>query len=443
MEKNRLREGGRLDVERRPALAGFRSSGDSGSMAQAASVIHRQATNSHAQHISVVTETYPPEINGVASTLAHLVSGLLVRGNKVSVVHPKQRNPRTSDSLTRDCYSEAIQVRGLPLPGYHGLQFGVPAKRILRQSWSHHPPAVVYVATEGPLGWSAIQIARQLGIPTVSGFHTNFHHYCKHYGMGGLHNLALRYLRWFHNQTECTLVSSHDLRDQLHASGFNNVTVLERGVDSHLFAPQRRSSELRREWGLSDDDTVVLCVGRIAAEKNLRLAIEAYRAMRRYNDRLKFVIVGDGPLRHGLQREHSDVIFAGIRTGKQLAQYYASADLFLFPSETETFGNVTLEAMASGLAVIAYNYAAAKLHVTHGETGILVRFGDAKGFVESACSLIREVQAIERIRRQAREYVTHLNWPRVVQNFEALLMGAVRQDLAGGLPPLTCEDVAT
>ena len=165
--------------------------------------------------------------------------------------------------------------------------------------------------------------------------------------------------------------------------------------------------------------------------------------MRRYNDRLKFVIVGDGPLRHGLQREHSDVIFAGIRTGKQLAQYYASADLFLFPSETETFGNVTLEAMASGLAVIAYNYAAAKLHVTHGETGILVRFGDAKGFVESACSLIREVQAIERIRRQARQYVKHLNWPRVVENFEALLMNAVQQDVAGALPTLTREDVAT
>ena len=162
---------------------------------------------------------------------------------------------------------------------------------------------------------------------------------------------------------------------------------------------------------------VALCVGRIAAEKNLSLAIEAYRAMARYNDRLKFVIVGDGPLRQSLQREHSDVIFAGIRTGKQLARYYASADLFLFPSETETFGNVTLEAMASGLAVIAYDYAAAKLHVTHGQTGILVRFGDANAFVEAACSLIRGVQAIQRIRRQAREHIIQLSWPRVVENF--------------------------
>jgi glycosyltransferase involved in cell wall biosynthesis len=444
VEENRLGEGSRLDVEGHLALAGSSNSGERSAFTQAASnTSHSQTANSRAQHICIVTETYPPEINGVASTLAHLVNGLLARGNTVSLVHPKQQHSLGSDDLGRNCHSEAIQVRGLSLPGYHGLQFGMPARRILRQSWRHRAPAVVYVATEGPLGWSAIQIARQLEIPTISGFHTNFHHYCRHYGMSGLHNLALRYLRWFHNQTECTVVSNQDLRDQLHHSGFNNVTVVERGVDSHLFAPQRRSSELRREWGLSDNDIVALCVGRIAAEKNLSLAIEAYRAMARYNDRLKFVIVGDGPLRQSLQREHSDVIFAGIRTGKQLARYYASADLFLFPSETETFGNVTLEAMASGLAVIAYDYAAAKLHVTHGQTGILVRFGDANAFVEAACSLIRGVQAIQRIRRQAREQIIQLSWPRVVEHFEAVLMSALRPGASGALPPMIRGNVAT
>ena len=376
------------------------------------------------QHICVVTETYPPEINGVALTLANLVKGLLARGNAVSVIHPKQRGLRTFNDFATSSYSEAIQVRGLPLPGYHGLQFGAPAGRLLRQHWREHPPAVVYIATEGPLGLSAVRAARRLNIPTVSGFHTNFHSYCRHYGVSWLQNIALRYLRWFHNQTECTLVTNEELRGRLQGAGFNKVSIVERGVDSQLFNPERRCAELRRQWGCSDQDLAMVYVGRIAPEKNLQLAIAAYREMRRFNASTKFIIVGDGPLRRTLQREDADVIFAGMQTGEQLARHYASADVFLFPSETETFGNVTLEAMASGLAVIAYGYAGAKLHISHGETGILVPFGNAKAFVDSAVSLVRDPQAIKRIRRQAREYATYLNWPRVVERFEALLMSA-------------------
>jgi glycosyltransferase involved in cell wall biosynthesis len=245
------------------------------------------------------------------------------------------------------------------------------------------------------LGLSAARAARRLGIPVVSGFHTNFHHYCKHYGVSWLQDLALRYLRWFHNQTDCTVVSNEDLRSRLLVAGFKNVTILDRGVDSRLFSPQRRCKELRREWGSSDDDPVLIYVGRIAPEKNLALAIESYRAMKSHCDRLKFVIVGDGPHRRALQREHPELIFAGMQTGERLARYYASADVFLFPSETETFGNVTLEAMASGLVVVAYNYAGAKLHITDGETGVLVRLGDAKAFTVSVCGLLRDPAAIK------------------------------------------------
>jgi len=405
--------------------------------------LRSQPVASNLPHICVVTETYPPEINGVALTLGNLVKGLLARRHAVSVVHPRQQNLRKSDGLVRGCYSEAILVRGLPLPGYNGLQFGVPAGRLLRRSWRHHPPAVVYVATEGPLGWSAVRAARGLGIPTVSGFHTNFHHYCKHYGVGWLQHTALRYLRWFHNQTECTLVSNEELRTQLQGAGFSNVSILDRGVDNQLFDPQRRSIELRREWEVSDEDIVLLCVGRVAAEKNLALAIEAYRAIRRFNTRTRLVIVGDGPLRLRLQREHLDVIFAGTQTGEQLARYYASADLFLFPSETETFGNVTLEAMASALVVIAYNYAGAKLHISHGETGMSVPYGDAKAFVDAACSLVREPHVIERIRRQAREYVADLSWPRVAERFEALLMSAGGRTRTESPSSLTRRPLAT
>jgi glycosyltransferase involved in cell wall biosynthesis len=386
-----------------------------------------QTTCSKPQNICVVTETYPPEINGVALTVARLVSGLIDRGHSVSVVRPNQR---LSGGFDSGICSEATLVRGLPLPGYRGLQFGLPAGRLLLRAWRTSTPDAVYVATEGPLGWSAVRAARRLDIPIVSGFHTNYHNYCQHYRIGWLRDLALRYLRWFHNQTDRTLVSNEDLRDRLQAAGFSGVSILERGVDSQLFSPHRRSAELRKQWGVSEEDLILIYVGRVAAEKNLEVAIAAYHAMKRIGCGIKFVIVGDGPLHPRLQRDHADLIFAGIQTGEQLARYYASADVFLFPSETETFGNVTLEAMASGLAVIAYNYAGAKVHIAHGETGVLVRYGDAQAFADAACRLVCEPCSLGRIRRQARQQAAYLAWSRVIEKFETLLISARAQNRA-------------
>jgi glycosyltransferase involved in cell wall biosynthesis len=339
------------------------------------------------RNICLVTETYPPEINGVALTLAHLVKGLIAQGHAVSVVRPYKRG---SDGRDHSSDSNVTLARGLPLPGYRGLQFGLPSSRLLRSAWTQHRPDVVYVATEGPLGWSAVRTSHRLGIPVFSGFHTNYHSYSRFYRLGWLEHLAFRYLCSFHNRTTGTLVATTDLRDRLQGFGVKNVSVLGRGVDSKLFAPGRRSSELRYNWGLSDSDIAVLYVGRVAPEKHLRVAVEAYRAMERRGGSVKLVIVGDGPLCSTLQRENSDLIFCGMHTGEQLAKHYASADVFLFPSETETFGNVTLEAMASGLGVIAYNYAAAKMHIRHGETGVLVPYGDSKAFVDSAAMLLGE-----------------------------------------------------
>lgn len=395
------------------------------------------------QHFCVVTETYPPEINGVAVTLSHLVNGLRARGHKVSIVHPRHPIQATSNATGLRDPSQDILVRGLPLPGYHGVRFGLSANRFLLRTWENHPPVVVYVATEGPLGWSAIRAASHLGIPTVSGFHTNFHRYCKHYGVGWLQDVAFRYLRWFHNRTQYTLVSNQQLLLQLKEAGINNVRILERGVDNQSFSPKHRSTELRRAWGVSDQDLVLVYVGRIAAEKNLEVAIETFHAIRRLRDRTKFVLVGDGPQRSRLQKEHPELIFTGMQTGERLAQHYASADVFLFPSETETFGNVTLEAMASGLAVIAYNYACARLHIKHNETGVLAPFGDKESFVDLACNLVNNPHTIQEIRRQARQYVTYLDWQRVVERFEAILMSTDRAARSLSPSSLTTTGLAT
>jgi glycosyltransferase involved in cell wall biosynthesis len=319
-------------------------------------------------------------------------------------------------------------VPALSLPTYKELNLGLPVGSVLRRSWMQRRPDVVYVATEGPLGWSGVRAARRLGIPVFSGFHTNFHSYSQHYHMGWLDFLILRYLCRFHNRTFGTLVSSADLRERLQALGLKNVSVLGRGVDSRLFRPERRVAALRRMWRASDNDLVVLYVGRVAAEKNLGLAIESYRAMQRVNPAVKFVIVGDGPLRAALQKKHPDLIFCGVHKDKELAKRYASADVFLFPSETETFGNVTLEAMASGLVVVAYDYAAARMHITDGQTGVLVPYGQSPAFVGAATKLARVPQSLAKIRRQAREYAATLDWSYVVERFAKILMGALQQD---------------
>jgi glycosyltransferase involved in cell wall biosynthesis len=292
----------------------------------------------------------------------------------------------------------------------------------LRRHWRRDPPDAVYVATEGPLGWSAVSAARRLQLPVLSGFHTHFDSYSEHYGAGWLQPAVESYLRLFHNRTLATLVPTSDLRRRLASLGLRNLGILGRGVDSSRFDPALRSPELRRSWGAADDSLVLLYVGRLAPEKNLALAVAAYRELRRSRDAVRFVLIGDGPARAALERANPDLTFCGMQTGQALARGYASADIFLFPSETETFGNVTLEAMASGLAVVAYDYAAAHMHIAHGWTGVRVPFGKSRLFIDATVQLGRNPRLVGDLRRRAREYATTVDWASVVKRFETLLL---------------------
>jgi glycosyltransferase involved in cell wall biosynthesis len=375
------------------------------------------------RHFSVVTETYPPEVNGVAATVARLVSGLRGCGHTVTVIRPSRHD---------NARGLGTPVRGLRLPGCREWQLGFPASRLLQTCWSRRRPHAIYVATEGPLGYSAVRTAERLGIPAVSGFHTNFDGYARHYRAAALARPLFSYLRHFHNRTGRTLVPTIELRDRLHALGFRNLRVLHRGVDTELFDPARRSTALRAAWGASPDDLVVLHVGRLAPEKNLPLALRAYRGMQRSSSTLRLVIVGDGPLRPALERANPDVIFTGLLGGERLAEHYASADVFLFPSETETFGNVTIEAMASGLAVVAYDYAAARLHIRDGESGVLVPHGDARAFVTEAAMLVRRPLGLSRMRQGARERVMPVGWGPVVERFASILSSAGGEEAVAG-----------
>jgi glycosyltransferase involved in cell wall biosynthesis len=370
----------------------------------------------------MVTETYPPDVNGVAMTMERLVTGMLSRGHSIQLIRVKQDERDRRRDAGR---LEVLPQRGLPIPCYRVQRFGLPAARSLTQLWRAHPADVAYIATEGPLGLSALMVARRLGIPVVSGFHTNFHTYSNHYHLGLLQDVVMAYMRRFHNRTACTVAPTPRLCDKLEDQGYETTRVLSRGVDTECYNPDRRNWELREQWGVGPDDPVVLYVGRLAGEKNLDLAVEAFRAMQCAVPGARFVLVGDGPMREEVESRHPEFIFCGMLTGESLYERYASADIFLFPSTTETFGNVTLEAMASGLAVLAYRYAAAEMHIRHGQNGLLAQFGDEDQFIARAVELVQDNELIRRLGHNARKAAEGVSWDNVCDDFERILRGVM------------------
>jgi glycosyltransferase involved in cell wall biosynthesis len=368
--------------------------------------------------IAMVSETYPPEVNGVARTVAIVVEGLRAHGHEIQLVRPRQ-GP-ADRALDEPGFGEMLRP-GMRIPRYPQLRMGLPSRGALLQSWRENRPDVVHIATEGPLGSSALAAARAMGIPVATDFHTNFHAYSGHYGFPWLERAVAAYLRRFHNRADCTMVPTDEMAQDLARLGFERLRVVGRGVNSAVFSPARRRPELRAKWGASEDTPVALCVSRFAPEKNFPLVLDAYRAMRAVRPETQLVLVGDGPMMEELKRENLGCVVAGRLVNGELSAHYASADIFLFPSTSETFGNVTMEAMASGLAVVAYDYAAARQHIVHGRSGLLARVDDRIGFIEHAAALARDLSRARALGRCAREVAEPLGWGRVVADFEGVL----------------------
>lgn len=360
---------------------------------------------------AIVTETYPPEVNGVALTVQGLERGLRARGNEVDVIRPRQPQDTAQP--------HELLVRGMALPRYPGLRFGLPLPGQLARHWQRQRPDAVYIATEGPLGGSALRAARRLGIPVATGLHTRFDTYLPDYGAAWLQPVALGWMRHFHNRGDATLVPTGELHDFLREHGFLRPRLLARAVDASLFAPHHRDTALRARWGLDARGLAVIHVGRIAAEKNLGLAIRTFRHIQQQRPDARFVWVGDGPLRERIAQENPDFIFCGIQRGQALASHFASGDLFLFPSHSETFGNVTLEAMASGVATVAFNYGAAREHLQNGHSGVAV--DSDENFINAALRLSGDDDLRTMLGSNASRAMQRLHPDHVVAEFEALL----------------------
>jgi glycosyltransferase involved in cell wall biosynthesis len=386
-------------------------------------VLEDYPANRPSMRIAVVTETWPPEVNGVAVTLAKLVQSLSHRNHDVQLIRPRQAK---IDEGVRDSNLEEVLMRGMPIPRYPELKLGLPSKKTLVKAWTLRRPDVVHIATEGPLGWSALQAAKVLKLPITSDFRTNFQSYSKHYGVGWLRKPIVAYLRKFHNATACTMVPTRELQRTLSDNGFLNLKVVSRGVDTQLFNSNKRDQQLRESWGATEQTKVLISVGRMAPEKNLEQVLKVFDSLKYLGNQIKLVMVGDGPLKEQFKQRYPEIIFPGMLSQSNLANYYASSDLFVFPSQTETFGNVTLEALASGIPVLAFDCAAARDWVQTDVNGWLVPESQPENFVAKAIEIFKSETLLDDVTNSTRQQIVHLDWDQIAEQVESVFWDAIR-----------------
>lgn len=306
-------------------------------------------TGHRLERLALFTDTWTPQVNGVARTLDRLVTECEARGIETLVVTVDE-----ADAVPPLPHVERWPAR--PFWAYPQLRMTTPSPSRAREVLARFRPTLVHVATPFGVGLSARQAARALNVPLVSSYHTHFTAYLQHYGLQGLDAVSWPFLRWFHNGGRRTFAPTRDVATQLEAQGFEGVRVWGRGVDTARFAPRHRSAAFREAIGCTPETCLVTYVGRLAPEKGIDVAMRAMtQLLRAEPGRLRFALVGDGPAEERLRALAPEgTVFLGRLEGQALAEAYASADVFLFPSTTETFGNVVLEAMASGVAVVSH-----------------------------------------------------------------------------------------
>ncbi|MBE0598240.1 MAG: glycosyltransferase family 1 protein [Desulfuromonadales bacterium] len=361
--------------------------------------------------IALVSETYVPQVNGVSRTLEALVGHLAAQGDQVQLLIPRYH----AAGLSYPPGVSAVCFRAVALPFYREVVLPLASPQRLRQELSDFNPDLVHIATEGPLGLAALKAAVSLGLPVVSSYHSNFSDYLRLYGFGWLEGLAWRYLRRIHNATALTFCPTPSICCRLEVKGFRNLQLWGRGIDCERFHPGKRDLELRRSWGAGPGDPVALYVGRLAKEKNLELLLAAWRQVPGENRRL--LLTGDGPLRARLERLKDDrVLFTGYRQGEELARLYASADLFVFPSLTETFGNVVAEAMASGLPAVGFRVPGPQDVIMDGRTGMLVGEIAAGRFAVAIDQLLTTGEKRRQMGEAARAWAEDQSWSSILES---------------------------
>ncbi|HKU63346.1 MAG TPA: glycosyltransferase family 1 protein [Gemmatimonadales bacterium] len=358
--------------------------------------------------IALFSEVYWPMVSGVGVTLLRLTEALQRRGHQVRVYSATYQLPPEGDR------PEVHRSPSVPFFLYPDVQWAFPRLRDVVEDLSRFRPDVVHVATEFSLGIAGVKAARQLGIPIIASAHTDYDQYAVRYGVPWALRAGWHYLRWFYGQAHRVLCPSRIYEEHLHSRGVTHTGVWSRGVDPDEFHPRFRSEAYRARFGVGPDDLLVTYIGRIAREKNLELLLRAWESLVGARGGAQLVLVGRGPLEDEIRRrELPGVHVTGLMKGLELAEAYASADVFTFPSPTETFGNSLLEAMGSGLASLVAAAGGVLEFAEHGRNAWLVAPNSTEAITDGLARLLAEPALRRRLAEGALQTADERRWDAV------------------------------
>ncbi|WP_078555574.1 glycosyltransferase family 4 protein [Bacillus alkalicellulosilyticus] len=357
--------------------------------------------------IALFTDTYIPQVNGVAKTLQRLVNHFELRNVDYKLFVPTEM-PDPFPSHIHSFFS-------LPFFLYPECRLAVPNPFLIRQQMAEFKPDLLHITTPFNIGLSGLHYGKKLNIPMVGSYHTHFDHYLQYYKLTIMSEMLWTYLRWFYGHFEETFVPSTETKIHLVKKGFNNIQLWTRGVDCSLFQPYQNTNLLPTT---AQDKYKLLYVGRMAPEKDLATLCQVIRKMpEQLKDNIHWVFVGDGPMLPEMKAEFSkNVTFTGYLTGTALAEMYASADLFVFPSTTETFGNVVLESLASGTPAIVANEGGVQEIVTHNQTGMVCQSKNPQAFIQAIEMILGNESKRRQMSLEARSYAKTQSWEAIFDN---------------------------
>ncbi len=360
--------------------------------------------------VVLFTGNYVHIKDGVSLTLNRLVHHLERRGIESIVFGPD------TDSYALEPAGRFFGVPSVPSPGRPEYRISLFLPEVLRHEIELFKPNIFHIATPDILGFRALRLSEKMGIPVLSSYHTHFPSYLKYYNLEFLEPSLWKYLHWFYGKCEKVVSPSSSMNEFLIRKGMDQsrMGLWSRGIDTELFTPEKRSPEYRRELGFKDDEIVVAFVSRLVWEKNLETFIQATDIAREKNKKLRVLVGGDGPVLEELQSRMPHAVCTGYKNPPELAKVYAAADIFFFPSETETFGNVTLEAMASGLPALVADAAGSNSLVIDGQTGYILPPYDAQGFADCILKLSQDYGLRKKLSGQARERALTFDWDSIM-----------------------------
>ncbi|MDX1638594.1 MAG: glycosyltransferase family 1 protein [Balneolaceae bacterium] len=377
--------------------------------------------------VAIFTGNYNHIRDGVSLTLNRLVDFLEKRDVKVLVVGPTIEEPAIKHN------GELLPVPSVPMPGRSEYRLTVSFPDSVKERLAVFDPNLFHIATPDLLGFRALRYAQSHNIQVVASYHTHFTSYLKYYNLEMLEKLAWKYLVWFYGQCRHVYVPSPSMADELNRQGISDgIRIWARGVNTDHFHPGKRDMAWRRSLGISDDELVITFVSRLVWEKDLQTYVDTVQRIKKSSDRTTAMVVGDGPAKKELQQMLPNAHFTGFITGRQLHRAYASSDIFLFPSDTETFGNVTLEAMSSGLPCVVADATGSKSLVESGVNGYLAPPRNTEAFTEATLKIVNDDALRKTMGETARQKALAYSWDSVNEQ----LLENYHDALADTLPQL-------